>query len=200
MASHHFFALLSRMKYIRRWGLMRNASPENVSEHTLEVALIAHGLAVLGKERLGKTLDPAQVVLYALYHDAGEILTGDMPTPVKYYNPGIKASYKGVEADAQRRLLAMLPADLRGSFQPYINGEDAPPDIKALVKAADKISALIKCAEEEKMGNREFADAGASTLQAIRALALPEAEMFLQEFWPAYSLTLDELTRVKSAE
>ena len=194
METSSFFALLSRMKYIRRWGLMRNANHENVSEHTLEVAMIAHGLAALGRQRLGRSVDPGQVVLYALYHDSSEILTGDLPTPVKYYNPNIKSSYKNVEADAQQRLLALLPADLQDSFRPYLVEEGTDKEVAALVKAADKISALIKCVEEANMGNREFAQAADSTLKAIHAMGLQEAELFLEEFMPAYAMTLDELT------
>lgn len=188
--SYSFFAMISRMKHILRWGLMRNSAPENLSEHTLEVAYLTHALAALRAQRTGQPVDCGQAVLYALYHDCSEILTGDMPTPVKYRNPQLKAAYKAVEAEAADRLLERLPTELRPQFAPWFSPSD---EYKLLVKAADKLSALIKCIQERKMGNTEFETAYASTLASLQAMALPEVEEFLTQFLPAYSLTLDEL-------
>lgn len=185
-----FYAMLGRMKYIGRWGLMRTTVPENLSEHTLETAYIAHALAVIGSVRLGKALDPGAAVLYALYHDCSEILTGDMPTPVKYGNDALKAAYKEVERGAAQRLLDKLPADMAPAYAGWF---DIPEEYQPLIKAADKISALIKCMEEQKLGNSEFDTAARSTRERIRELALPEADIFLEEFLPPYRLTLDEL-------
>lgn len=189
----NFFAMLSRMKYIFRWGLMKNSSQENLSEHTTDVVMVSHALAVIRNKRFaykGK-VDVQQVVLTALYHDCSEILTGDLPTPVKYHNPEIRDAYKQVEAVANRKLLSMLDDDMRPEFEPYFFQKD--PEVLKLVKAADKISALIKCIEEKKMGNHEFSKASLSLRESILDMQLPEAEMFVTEFLPAYNLTLDEL-------
>ena len=185
MGPYSFFALLSRMKYIDRWGLMRNAYPETLSEHTLQTAYIAHALCVLSG------VDPAQAVLCALYHDCSEILTGDLPTPIKYYNEEIKESYKQIEKVAADRLLRSLPQDLQPAYQPCFF--EADPQVLRMVKAADKISALIKCIEELRMGNGDFVKAKEAQLQALHAMQLPAVERFLQEFLPAYEMTLDEL-------
>lgn len=189
--SSSFFAMLGRMKHIARWGLMHSTRQENLSEHTLEVAYIAHGLAVLGNRRFGRELDPGKAVLYALYHDCSEILTGDLPTPVKYHSEALRAAYKAVEAEAAGRLLEKLPAELSEDFAPWFR---IPPDYLPVIKAADKLSALIKCQEEKNSGNREFDRAMETTLASLREMALPEAEAFLEEFFPAYSLTLDDQT------
>ena len=189
--SSSFFAMLGRMKHIARWGLMHSTRQENLSEHTLEVAYIAHGLAVLGNRRFGRALDPGKAVLYALYHDCSEILTGDLPTPVKYHSEALRAAYKAVEAEAAGRLLEKLPAELSEDFAPWFR---IPPDYLPVIKAADKLSALIKCQEEKNSGNREFDRAMETTLASLREMALPEAEAFLEEFFPAYSLTLDDQT------
>jgi len=186
-----FFAMLGRMKHIARWGLMHSTRRENLSEHTLEVAYIAHGLAALGNRRFGRKLDPGKAVLYALYHDCGEILTGDLPTPVKYHSEALRAAYKAVEAEAAGRLLEMLPGELTADFAPYFQ---VPPDYAPIIKAADKLSALIKCQEERNGGNHEFDRAMETTLASLREMALPEADAFLEEFFPAYSLTLDDQT------
>ena len=186
-----FFAMLSRMKYISRWALMRNTERENLSEHSLETAVIAHALAVIGNSRFGRSYDPERVALLAVYHDVPEILTGDMPTPVKYYNPQLRAAYGEVERTAGERMLSMLPEDMRESYRSLLVQDEASPEGR-LVKAADKLSALIKCIEERKAGNMEFACAERATEQSLRAMKLPEAEVFLEEFIPAYSLTLDE--------
>lgn len=178
------------MKYIDRWALMRNTREENLCEHSYETAVLAHALATLTNRRFGGRVDAGRCVLLALYHDASEILTGDMPTPVKYYNPAIRDAYKQVEAVAADKLLSMLPEDLREEYRPLFGeGEDME---HRLVKAADKLSALIKCVEEERMGNREFSKARQAIFEAVRALGLPAADCFLDEFLPAYELTLDE--------
>ena len=188
--SRNFYAVLSRMKYIDRWALMRNTREENLCEHSYETAVLAHALATLTNRRFGGRVDVGRCVLLALYHDASEILTGDMPTPVKYYNPAIRDAYKQVEAVAADKLLSMLPEDLQDEYRPLF-GETADMEHR-LVKAADKLSALIKCVDEERMGNREFAKARQATFDAVRALGLPAADCFLDEFLPAYELTLDE--------
>ncbi len=189
-----FYAMTARMKYIERWALMRNSASENISEHSMEVAMLAHGLAVIGRKRLGKQYSPERIALMGLYHDCTEIITGDMPTPVKYHDPEIQEAYKRIEAGAAHRLLHMLPEDLREEYVPYIvpGGEDA--EERLLVKAADKLSALIKCIEEEKAGNQEFCSAREATLRLIRNLDCPEAEIFCREFLPEYQKTIDELS------
>lgn len=185
----HYYAMLSRMKNINRWGLMRNTRSENLSEHSLEVAYIAHCLALLGKKRLGKNVSPEQVAVAAMFHDTSEIITGDMPTPIKYYNPEIKEAYKKIEAVAENQLIDMLPEDLREDFEDIYRTDK---QTEVYVKAADKISALIKCIEEVKMGNLEFKDAERSTRKTIEALDMPEAKMFMEEFIDSFYLTLDE--------
>ena len=185
----HYYAMLSRMKNINRWGLMRNTRNENLSEHSLEVAYIAHCLALIGKKRLQKDVSPEQVAVVAMFHDTSEIITGDMPTPIKYYNPEIKEAYKKIEAVAENQLIDMLPCDLRKDFYDIYNPEE---QTMVYVKAADKISALIKCIEEIKMGNLEFKDAEASTRKAIEQMDIPEVKMFTEEFIDSFYLTLDE--------
>ncbi len=189
MASH-FYAMLSRMKNIYRWGLMRNTKTENLSEHSFETAYIAHALALIGKTRLGKNTNPEKAAVAAMFHDASEIITGDMPTPVKYDNPEIKAAYKKMEVAAENKLISMLPEDLQGEIAACFCKEDA--DITRYVKAADKISALIKCTEELNMGNKEFAVAKSALIVAIKNLNLPEADIFLEEFLPSFELSIDE--------
>ena len=173
------------MKYINRWGLMRNSRQENLSEHTLEVAYFAHALSVMAG------VDPAAPVLCALYHDCGEILTGDLPTPVKYFNPEIKHSYKEIEAIADERLLSTLPTELSDAYRPCFCAPDE--QTQRMVKAADKLSALVKCIEEIRMGNDDFRSAKQAQLDALHRMGIPEVERFLQEFLPAFALTLDEL-------
>lgn len=187
----HFFAYISRMRFIQRWALMRNTAPENVQEHSHQVAVLAHALAVIRNEKSGGTVDPGAVAVAALYHDASEILTGDMPTPIKYDNPAIRTAYKDVEAVAEHKLLNMLPEELRGVYAPILTVED--PEIEALVKAADKLSAYIKCVEELKAGNNEFREAAAQTRKALESYGMPEVESFLETFMDSFSLTLDEL-------
>ena len=187
----HFFAYVSRMRFIQRWALMRNTAPENVQEHSHQVAVLAHALAVIRNEKFGGTVDPGQVAVAALYHDASEILTGDMPTPIKYDNPAIRKAYKDVEAVAEGKLLAMLPEELHGVYAPILTPTD--PEVIRLVKAADKLSAYIKCVEELKAGNNEFREAAAQTRKALETYELPEVGYFLETFMDSFALTLDEL-------
>lgn len=185
------------MKYIDRWALMRNSREENLSEHSLEVAMIANALCVIGNVRYGRHLDAEKAALIGMYHDTSEIITGDMPTPVKYYNEDIKAAYKQVEAIAESSLLSKLPADLRDYYERIYRADDTEEEryMRRLVKAADKISALIKCMEEENAGNGEFRTAKVTTQNAIDRMAneLPEVRDFLDQFLPPYGQTLDEL-------
>ncbi len=186
----HFYAMLFRMKYIDRWALMRNTRKETLSEHTLETAFIAHSLAVIENKRFGGKVDADRVALLALFHDAPEIITGDLPTPVKYYNNNIKTAYKEIEAAAEERLLSLLPEDLRPEFRELFSCLDEHQ--KQIIKAADKLSALIKCRDEIAFGNRDFKSAEESTLKSIEAMNLPSAKVFLEEFLPSFSLPLDE--------
>ncbi|MGI6003477.1 MAG: 5'-deoxynucleotidase [Lachnospiraceae bacterium] len=192
-----FFAAVSRMKYIERWALMRSARPENLSEHSLEVAMIAHGLCTIGNVRYGRHLNAERAALIGLYHDAAEIITGDMPTPVKYYNDDIRTAYKQIEGIAENRLLSRLPEDLRPAYEILFTPDGTEEDayMRRLVKAADKLSALIKCIEEERSGNTEFRTAAESTKKALMEMAgeYPEVKDFMEEFLPAYGSTLDEL-------
>ena len=189
----HFFAMLFRMKYINRWGLMRNTRNETICEHSLDTAILAHALAVLRNRRFGGNVNPEKAALLAIFHDAPEILTGDLPTPIKYYNPTIRTAYQEVERMAEDRLLAYLPDDLRPDYKALLHQETAEnEELLPLVKAADKFSALIKCVEERAMGNAEFLRAVQTIRTAIAELHLPEADCFVEEFLPSYSLTLDE--------
>ena len=187
----HFFAYISRMRFIQRWALMRNTAPENVQEHSHQVAVLAHALAVIRNEKFGGHVDPGAVAVAALYHDASEILTGDMPTPIKYDNPAIRKAYKDVEAVAESRLVHMLPPELQTVYAPILTPAD--PETEKLVKAADKLSAYIKCVEELKAGNLEFREAAAQTRASLEGYGLPEVEYFLDTFMDSFSLTLDEL-------
>lgn len=192
--SSYFYAFLSRMKYINRWALMRNTSEETLSQHSHEVAAVAYALCVIGNRRYGKQYNAERASLLGLYHDMPEILTGDMPTPVKYFNPEIKEAYKKVEDSASEKLLDTLPDDLREDFRFLFYKKDEDAELWKIVKAADKLSALIKCIEERKAGNLEFAKAEQSTRESILAMELPEAQDFIEEFLPGYELTLDQLT------
>lgn len=193
MQESRFYAYLSRMKHIFRWSLMKNSQQESLSVHTLDTAVIAHSLGLLRNRRFGGSCDTERLVLLAMYHDCSEILTGDMPTPIKYYNPEIKEAYKKVEAVANKKLISMLPPDLREDYYPLFCHENEDPELLKLLKAADKLSALIKCIEEENAGNKEFAKAKQSTLESIKDMRLPEADAFIKEFLPSYGLTVDEL-------
>ena len=189
----HFFAYTSRMRFISRWALMRNSQPENIQEHSHQVAVLAHALAVIRNRCFGGQVDPGTVAVAALYHDASEILTGDMPTPVKYHSLELRGAYKDVEKMANDRLLAMLPEDLRGCFAPYLcEGRDYDHQI---VKAADSLSAYLKCVEERRAGNHEFDAAGEAIRRQLDAITLPEVQDFIREFVPSFSLTLDELNQ-----
>lgn len=190
--ANEFYALVSRMRYITRWGLMRNTFSENVQEHSHMVAVLAHGLALIRRELLGLPgPEPDRCAVAALYHDASEILTGDLPTPVKYFNPDIKAAYKQVERVSGEKLLSMLPEALRPGYEHLILEDD--PETLPTVKAADKLSAYIKCVEELKAGNQEFESAARQTRQALEEMALPELDYFMREFLPPFSLNLDQL-------
>lgn len=193
----HFLAILSRMKYIERWSLMRSSRPENLSEHSLEVAVIAHCLAILGNARHGRSADASKAALIGLFHDSSEIITGDMPTPVKYANGSIRAAYGDVEARAERTLLSSLPDDLRPAYEAIFVADGTEEDayLRRLVKAADKVSALIKCIDEAQAGNAEFRTAEASIRAKVAEMAdeLPEVADFMREFLPSFGRTLDQL-------
>lgn len=188
-----FFALTSRMKYINRWGLMRNSREENIAEHSLDVAIIAHLLCELRNSRFGGKVNPERAAVLAIFHDVPEIITGDLPTPVKYFSSDISKAYKKVEAAAVDELVSQIPDDIAEDYRKILAPDDA--ELASLVKAADKISALIKCIEERKSGNNDFAQAEKQTLEAIKRMNLPEADLFISDFLPAYELTLDEQTR-----
>ena len=192
MSESKFFAVISRMKYINRWALMRNTINENISEHSLEVAFIAHVLALIRNKRFGGNVSPERCALLAMYHDVTEIITGDLPTPIKYYSHQIKGTYDEIEQKAKNTLVSYLPDDLKEDFEPLFCKTPQEEEAWTLVKAADKLSALIKCLEERQMGNTDFASAEKSTLESIVAMNIPEANVFLDEFIPAYTLTLDE--------
>ena len=190
--ANEFYALMGRMRYITRWGLMRNTFSENISEHSHMTAVLAHALALIRRDILKlEGPDPDRCAVAALYHDASEILTGDLPTPIKYYNPDIKVAYKQVERIAGNRLLEMLPAELRASYEHLILEDD--PVVEPIVKAADKLSAHIKCLEEQKAGNTEFDSAARQTWDAMKAMALPELDWFLEHCLGAFALNLDQL-------
>lgn len=196
---YDYYATVFRMRYINRWSLMRNTREENLAEHSSDVALIAHSLCVIGNVRYGKNLNAERAAVIGLLHDTSEIITGDMPTPVKYFNPEIRDAYKKIETYADRELLNKLPEDMKEHYQKLYFSDPADPDdlyMRRLVKAADKISALIKCIEELKTGNMEFRKAYESTERSLLKLSedLPETEDFMRDFLPAYSLSLDELS------
>ena len=189
--SYPFFAYLSRLRLIRRWSLMRNTVPENDAEHSLQVAMIAHAIAVIARDRYGKQVDPEHVLSLAVYHDATEVMTGDLPTPVKYHNDELRGAYHQLEALSADRLLALLPEDIKPAFTPYMKQESGYDH--TLVKAADRISAYVKCMEEQRAGNREFDYAAENIRKSISAIDLPEVKDFLTDFLPSFDKTLDEL-------
>jgi 5'-deoxynucleotidase len=188
-----FFAMISRMKLIERWALMRNSITENICEHSLEVSILAHALAIISNERLGKQLNAEKAALIGIYHDATEIITGDMPTPIKYFDANIQGAFKAVEKAAADRLLNMLPEDMRRSYETVFFPQEEETYLWKLVKAADKLSALIKCIEERKAGNSEFLSAEKSISEILFSMKLEEVDIFMKEFLPAYDKTLDEL-------
>ena len=189
--ANHFYAYISRMRCVKRWALMRNTEEENIQEHSHMVAVLAHALALIRTRVFGLPTDANAVAVAALYHDAAEILTGDMPTPIKYDNPAIRKAYKAVEAVAEEKLLHMLPEEFQPVYAPILTVTD--PETERLVKAADKLSAYIKCVEELKAGNSEFRDAAVQTRAALEEYELPEVTYFLETFMPSFSLTLDQL-------
>ena len=190
--ANEFYALMGRMRYITRWGLMRNTFSENIQEHSHQVAVLAHALALIRRDILGLPgPDPDRCAVAALYHDASEIITGDLPTPIKYYNPEIKSAYKQVERIAGEQLLSMLPDALKESYRHLVLEDDE--EVNPIIKAADKLSAYIKCIEEQKAGNTEFDSAAKVTMESMEEMNLPELNWFIREALPAFSLTLDEL-------
>lgn len=194
MTSSHFYAMLSRMKYINRWGLMNNTRPENISEHSQQVAILTHCLVLIHNKRFGGELDAERAALLAVFHDSTEIITGDMPTPIKYQNPEIIVAYKQIEEKAADRLVALLPEDFREEYSRIFkqNGEQ-DEQLRRFVKAADKFSALIKCIEEMRMGNDEFKKAKETIQKSIDEMDMDEARVFEKEFLPSFNLALDEL-------
>lgn len=189
--SFPFFAYLSRLRLIHRWSLMRNTVPENDAEHSLQVAMIAHAIAIIARDRYGKDVDPEHVLSLAVYHDATEVMTGDLPTPVKYHSDELRGAYHRLEELSADRLLALLPEDLQPAYNPYM--KQASGYEHTLVKAADRISACIKCMEEQRAGNREFDYAAENIRDSIASIDLPEVKDFLTDFLPAFDMTLDEL-------
>lgn len=190
---YHFFAYIARMKYIQRWGLMRNTVPENDMEHAMEAAMVAHAVALMGNSRYGRQYNAEYVMALALYHDSCEVITGDMPTPIKHHNPAIRQEYNKLEEVAGNRLLSMLPPDLRPSYEKLVFQDESTPEWR-LVKAADRICAYIKCLEERKAGNQEFEQARKTVKTSIDAIDLPEVQDFMKECVPGFTMTLDELS------
>lgn len=180
------------MKYINRWGLMRNTISENIAEHSLDTAIIAHGLAIIGNTYFGKNVNAEHIAVLAMFHDTTEIITGDLPTPVKYFAPEIRDAYKQVEHTAMNQLLTALPSEMNSVYRGVLDMDSGSEEELRYVKAADKLSALIKCVEEKRMGNTDFEKAEQATLEAIHKLNMEEAQYFIDKFLPAYSLTLDE--------
>ncbi len=189
----HFFAYLSKLRYIFRWGLKRNMRPENVMEHSLEVSHIAHGLAIIANRFFDGQFDANEIAVLAMFHDASEVFTGDLPTPVKYFNPIIKDAYKNIESVAEARLLECLPAELRDDYAPILVSKNIDTEKKALIKCADLIAAYLKCLEEVNGGNAEFSVAKSRVEAQLVAIERPEVKYFMKTFLPSYSLTLDEL-------
>ena len=189
---YKFFAFLDRMKYIKRWSLMRSVREENIMEHSEQVAVIAHALAVIKNKMFNGNVDESKVLLYALYHETGEVITGDLPTPIKYFNQEINTAYKDLEKKSAQKLLSHLPDELSEVYKNYVFADEQSYEYK-LVKVADKLSAYIKCIEEVKAGNSEFKKAKTSIGKAIKAFDMPEVKYFVENMLPAYELTLDEL-------
>ncbi|KEY57710.1 5'-deoxynucleotidase [Serratia sp. DD3] len=194
MNQSHFFAHLSRLKLISRWPLMRNVRTENVSEHSLQVAFVAHALAVIKNRKFNGNLNAERVALLAMYHDVSEVLTGDMPTPIKYYNPQIAHEYKKIEKVAQQKLLDMIPAELQSDFRPILDEHYYSEDEKLIVKQADALCAFVKCLEELSAGNNEFKLAKARLEKTLQLRHSPEMDYFMTVFIPSFSLSLDEIS------
>lgn len=192
-STSHFFAYISKIRWVIRWGLKRNAIPENVMEHSWEVSTIAHAMAIIGNKRFGANYDPNRVATVALYHDVSEVITGDMPTPIKYHSKGMQKAFKEVEIQAEKELVSLLPKDLREEFSDIIIASNVDDDVKRLIKGADTISAYLKCQAELKAGNGEFAKAAEDIAARLANFKMPEVDAFLEIFVPSYQLTLDEL-------
>ncbi len=192
----HFFAYLSRMKFIKRWGLMYNTYTENIQEHSLRVALIAHALAIIRNRLFGGAVNPERAAALALYHDAAEVLTGDLPAPIKYFNPEIRQASRGIESAASKQLFEMIPPELRADYEAFLfpDNKVLDPDLRAIVKAADKLCAYMKCLEELGAGNQEFSKAEKALRKTIEQIDLAEVHYFLKTFVPSARLTLDELS------
>jgi Predicted hydrolases of HD superfamily len=191
--NYNFFAFVSRMRFINRWGLMRNTYTESIQEHSHEVAILAHALAVIKNTYFNGNVDENKIAVMALYHDSDEIITGDLPTPIKYYNPEIKQAYKAIEDIAKDKLLKMLPDSLKPAYQDIIKPKHGDEELWKIVKSADRITAYIKCIEEEKAGNKEFKKAGIAILKTIHEINSPEVEYFMEHFIDGYKLSLDEI-------
>jgi 5'-deoxynucleotidase len=188
----HFFAYMARMKFIQRWGVMRNTQTENIQEHSLQCAMLAHALAVVARDRLGRDVDPERVLALAVYHDAGEVITGDLPSPIKHHDPQLSSAYGRIEAAARERLVEMLPEELRDAYRQLLAGQDRAEHL-ALVKAADKLCSYLKCLEELKAGNSEFEHAKSAIERELDGLEMEEVAWFRRECVPSFELTLDEL-------
>ena len=195
---NQFYSMLARMKLINRWGLMRNTRSENIAEHSLETAMLAHCLAVIRNTYFGGNVNAERCALLGVFHDVTEIITGDLPTPVKYYNPEIRNAYKEVEDTAKNKLVSMLPDEMQGEFRPLLSPEedcsDEEKELWMLVKAADKLSALVKCIEERATGNSDFLSAEKASMESLREMKMPEVDYFIEKFLPSYDCTLDEQT------
>ena len=194
MSRSHFYAYLYRLRLIQRWVLMRSAVPENVAEHSFQVALLTHALCTIGREVFGKDVDAGRAVILALFHDAEEVMTGDIPSPVKHHNPGMLRSVREIESLASEELLRMVPEPLARAYRPLISGRERDPELMRWVKAADALDAYLKCAAELAVGNREFAVAARQLEAKVRGLHMPEVDYFLEHFAPSFHRTLDELT------
>lgn len=190
---YHFFSYMAKMKHIKRWGIMRNTREENIQEHSLQAAMIAHALAIIKNKLFGGNVDAERVIAVAVYHEAGEVITGDLATPIKYFNPEIKSAYKQIERVAEQKLVAMLPGEIKGEYEKLILRREEDKEVYSLVKAADRICAYIKCIEEISAGNREFEKAQKAILASIEKLDMPEVKYFMDKFIPSFELTLDEL-------
>jgi 5'-deoxynucleotidase len=190
----HFFAYMARMKFIQRWGVMRNTQSENIQEHSLQAAILAHALAVIARDQFGRDVDPERVMALAVFHDASEVITGDLPSPIKHHDPELSSAYGRIEEAARERLTAMLPDDMRDVYRPLLLCKDRPQHVQ-LVKAADKLCSYLKCLEELKGGNEEFTHARDAIEGEIEAIDLPEVAWFMERFVPSFSLTLDELNQ-----
>lgn len=198
--ANHFLAYLYRLQHIERWSLMRNTTSENVAEHTYHVALIAHALCTISREMFGRNVNPDEAVTYALFHDAAEVFTGDIPTPVKHHNPHILANFREIEAMAADRLLATVPPELRDVYRPLLKRKPADPELEKILKAADLLDAYLKCVSEMSAGNREFATARRQSEAKLRKLEMPEVEWFLHHLAPGFERTIDELSEDEQEE